>query len=62
MYCCMYWTVVLNVHWTGMLNVLDWCVVCTGPVVCTGLMCCILWARAGVLYGLVLCILLTGVL
>ena len=35
--CCMYWT--------GVLHVLDWCVVSTGQ------MCCMYWT--GVLYGLV---------
>ena len=30
-------------------------------VACTGLVCCMLWTRASVLYRLVCCILLTGV-
>ena len=48
MHCCMYWTVVLNVYWTGMFYVLDWC------VVCTGLVSCMYWA--GVLYVLDWCV------
>ena len=47
----------LNVYWTGMLYVLGWCVVCTCTgllkVTCTRLMCCMLWTRASVFYGLV---------
>ena len=47
-YCCLYWTVVLNVYWTGVLYALDWC------VVCTGLVCCMYWT--GVLYVLDWCV------
>ena len=60
--------------WTGVLYVLDWCVVCTGLVccmyrtgvlyaldwcvVCTGLVCCMYWT--GVLYALDWCVVCTG--
>ena len=72
MYILLYWTGVLN--WTGVLYVLDWCVVCTGLVccmywtgmlyvldwcvVCTGLVCCMYWT--GVLYVLDWCVVCTG--
>ena len=42
----MYWSGVLYV-WTGVLHVLDWC------VVCTGLVCCMYWT---VLYVLDWCV------
>ena len=42
-------------YWTGLLYVLDWCIVCTGLMcsmhwtgVCTGLVCCMYWT--GVLH------------
>ena len=42
---CMY------IYWTGVLYVLDWC------VVCTGLVCCMHWT--GVLYVLDWCVVCT---
>ena len=42
----------LHMYWTGVLYVLDWC------VVCTGLVCCMYWT--GVLYVLDWCVVCTG--
>ena len=60
-------------YWSGVLYVLDWCVVCTGLVccmywtgvlyvldwyvVCTGLVCCVYWLVCCVYWTGVLCVL-----